>query len=314
MGRHLFNPVKTRRRLTKRAGAAALGGVAALATTGAIVASAAVPAFPDNIVIFPNRDMVVAEGFQDRIGQLATVEVRRDGTLVGSTQAEFAESDDAAFEINHPGGACWGVGAGGNLQVTPDIQPGDVVAIKVDGAVIADTIVQDGFVDTDSVLNGNTLTITGHIGAGTNKAQVEQRVVNPNLTVTDVNRRDIRAVPGGLTPAPKGGYSSDLTFPTTTTFRATYVFNSADDGRDRGARRRRALHGLAGGGRRRQPPGPDHRRVGRARRPRHGRLPGRPEPGRRARGRRGGRRPAPPTGCPPAWTGSRPWPLPAPPR
>jgi hypothetical protein len=133
MGTLLFNPVATRRRLTKRAGAAALGGVAALATTGAIVTSAAVPSFPDNIVIFPNRDMVVAEGFQDRIGELATVEVRRNGTVVGSTQAEFAESDDAAFEVNHPGGACWGVGAAGNLQVTPDIQPGDVVAIKVNG-------------------------------------------------------------------------------------------------------------------------------------------------------------------------------------
>jgi hypothetical protein len=222
----LFNPVKTRGRLTKRAGAAALGGVAALATTGAIVASAAVPSFPDNIVIFPNRDMVVAEGFQDRIGELATVEVVRNDQVVGSTQAEFAESDDAAFEVNHPGGACWGVGAPGNLQVTPDIQPGDLVRIKVDGAVIADTTVQDGFVDANTVLSGNTLTVTGHIGAGVNRNQTEQRIVNPDLTPTDVARRDVRAVPGGLTPAPKGGYSSNLEFPTADTFKATYVFNS----------------------------------------------------------------------------------------
>jgi hypothetical protein len=46
-------------------------------------ASAAGPAFPDNLVVFPNRD--------------------------------------PAFEINHPGGYCWGAGTG--VNVTPDLQP-----------------------------------------------------------------------------------------------------------------------------------------------------------------------------------------------
>ena len=65
--------------------------------------------------------------------------------------------------------------------------------------------------------------------------------------------------------------------------------------RHRRARRRRAggerVDGLAGGGRRRQPSGPDHRRVRRARRPRHGRLPGRPRRRRRPEARHGLGRP-----------------------
>jgi len=56
------------------------------------------------------------------------------------------------------------------------------------------------------------LTVTGHFNTALNPAQVEQRIVNPALTDTDVARRDIRAVPGGPTPAPKGGYTSDLVY------------------------------------------------------------------------------------------------------
>jgi hypothetical protein len=39
---------------------------------------------------------------------------------------------------------------------------------------------------------------------------MEQRIIEPALKDTDVARRDIRAVPGGMTPAAKGGYSSSL--------------------------------------------------------------------------------------------------------
>ena len=60
---------------------------------------------------------------------------------------------------------------------------------------------------------------------------MEQRIINPDLVDTDVGKRDIRAIPGPLTPAPKGGYSSSLEFEGNT-FTATYVFH------DRGQRRR----------------------------------------------------------------------------
>ena len=112
MGRHLFNPVTTRRRLTKRAGAAALGGVAALATAGAFVASAAVPTFPDNIVVFPDRDFVTVEGYQDHLGETATAQGHAAAARSSAARRPIVAEGDAAFEINHPGGACWGAGTG----------------------------------------------------------------------------------------------------------------------------------------------------------------------------------------------------------
>jgi hypothetical protein len=55
---------------------------------------------------------------------------------------------------------------------------------------------------------------------------MEQRIINPDLVDTEIGKRDIRALPGPLTPAPKGGYSSALTFEGDT-FTATYVFQDA---------------------------------------------------------------------------------------
>jgi hypothetical protein len=55
----------------------------------------------------PNRDFVVAEGYQDHVGETATVEVTRPGVgVVGSAEAVVAEGDPA-FRINRPGGYCW---------------------------------------------------------------------------------------------------------------------------------------------------------------------------------------------------------------
>jgi hypothetical protein len=87
---------------------------------------------------------------------------------------------DVAFEINHPGGYCRG--AGTNLNITPDIQPGDVVSIRFGDTPAGDTV---------------------------------------------VGRRDVRAPPGPLSPAPRGGYSSSLEF-SGDIFTATYVFDDAD--------------------------------------------------------------------------------------
>src|SRR5690349_6055815 len=120
---HRRSPGRRRRRT-----AAILAlGLVPMAGTAAYVANAAVPAFPDNIVVFPDRDFVTVEGFQDHVGQTATLEIRRNGTVIGAAKAEVA-AGDVAFEVNHPGGVCWGAGTG--VNVTPDIQPGDTASIS----------------------------------------------------------------------------------------------------------------------------------------------------------------------------------------
>jgi len=134
-------------------------------------ASAAVPTFPDNIVVFPNRDFVTLEGYQDHLGQTGTVEVKRAGKIIGSAEGVVA-AGDVAFEVNHPGGYCWGAGTG--LNITPDILPGDVVSLRFGATGAGETTVQDAYVTGDSTLSGTTLTVKGHIGAGVNPAQLEQ--------------------------------------------------------------------------------------------------------------------------------------------
>lgn len=190
-------------------------------------ASAAVPNFPDNLVVFPDRDFVTIEGYQGHVGETATVEVRRSGAGVIGSAKGVVQAGDVAFEINHPGGYCWGAGTG--LNVTPDIRPGDTVSIKFGDIDGGETKVQDLYVTGDSVRNGSTLTVKGHIGSGVNRAQLEQRIIEPALKDTAVGRRDVRAIPGPLTPAPQGGYQSSLEFDTDgpETFTATYVFDDA---------------------------------------------------------------------------------------
>ncbi|MDQ1056464.1 hypothetical protein QFZ23_000365 [Arthrobacter globiformis] len=186
-------------------------------------ASAAVPTFPDNIVVFPDRDFVSIEGYEGHAGETATLEVKRAGKIIGSAQAAV-DAGGVAFEVNHPGGVCWGAGTG--LNVTPDIRPGDVVSMRFGAAAAGETTVQDTYVTGDAELSGSTVTVKGHIGAGVNPAQLEQRIIEPALKDTTVARRDIRAIPGPLTPAPKGGYSSSLLV-TGDTFTATYNFDDA---------------------------------------------------------------------------------------
>jgi hypothetical protein len=215
------------RSLNRRAAIAAMTGIAALGAGGAYVATAAVPSFPNNIVVFPDRDFVTIEGYQDHIGQTALLEVTRNGQVVGSAKGVVQEGD-VAFEVNHPGGYCWGNETA--LSVTPDIRAGDKVSLSFDGVNAGDTTVQDSSVTQHATLSGSTVTVIGRIASSVNGAQMEQRIINPDLVDTEVGRRDIRAVPGtgGLVPAPKGGYSSELVVDNTNhTFKATYVFNDA---------------------------------------------------------------------------------------
>ncbi|MDR6557476.1 hypothetical protein J2809_001832 [Arthrobacter pascens] len=210
---------------TRRAGIVAT--VSAVVCASSILAispaSAAVPAFPDNLVVFPDRDFVTIEGYQDRVGQTATVEVTRPNVgVIGSARSEVA-AGDVAFEINHPGGVCWGAGTG--VNVTPDIRPGDVVSIKFDGeaASAGEAKVQDTYVTAASERSGNTVTVNGYLGNGVSPDQLEQRIIEPALKDTGVGRRDVRALPGPLTPSDNGGYSSGLDI-SGNTFTATYVF------------------------------------------------------------------------------------------
>jgi len=91
------------------------------------------------------------------------VEVFRGEQIVASLEGIIGEGD-VAFEINHPGGYCWGDGTG--LKVTPDIRPGDRVALRFGDEKAGDRIVQDTAVDTETILNGNTVIVKGKIAAG----------------------------------------------------------------------------------------------------------------------------------------------------
>jgi len=213
-------------RLTNRTGRALVaGGLAVASATAGIViaetASAAVPSFPDNVVVFPDRDFVTIEGYQDHVGEVATVEVNRPGVGVIGSAKGTVERGDVAFEINHPGGYCWGAGTG--LNVTPDIQAKDVVSIKFTDGTSGETTTAGAAVTGDATVSGSTVTVNGNI-SGANPAQMEQRIVNPDL-VDLVGKRDVRAVFGPMTPAPKGGYSSGLVNNGDGTFTATYVFD-----------------------------------------------------------------------------------------
>ena len=199
-----------------------------MGTGGALVASAATPEFPNNLVVFPDRDFLAVEGYQDRVGQTALIEVTRGGEVVGSAKATIAEGDPA-IEVNHPGGACWG--AGTDLKVTPDIRAGDKVSIKFPDEFVEDTIVQDAAVDTDTTIDEATRTVTvrGYIASGVNQDQTEQRIVNPDL-VDLIGKRDVRALRGPLVPSDKGGYSSGLDI-ANGRFTATYVFDTLEAAR-----------------------------------------------------------------------------------
>ena len=212
--------------------------VASVLLTGTVVvgvsadhaSAAGVPVFPDNLVIFPDRDFLSVEGFDAHIGENALVQVIRGGQVIGAAEVTLGPGG-VPFEVNHPGGYCWGndvVGGTGFLSgtaapnalpnVTPDVRPGDdIVVTFADGSTSAITT-QDGFVaeapengteaepavsgvntvvsgDADYILGFESrFTIRGRINTA-NPDFVEQRIVNPDLTGTAVGRRDVRAVP-----------------------------------------------------------------------------------------------------------------------
>ena len=160
------------------------------------------PVFPNNLVVFPNRDFVTIEGFAEYGGQFGKVEVTRPGVgVVGSAVGEMS-GGDVAFEINHPGGVCWGEGTG--LNVTPDIQAGDVVSLIINDEVVAATTTLDVAADDATQPAPNMVVVTGRIGDGVIPAQMEQRIIEPALVDTSIARRDVRALPGPMIPVRQG--------------------------------------------------------------------------------------------------------------
>jgi hypothetical protein len=185
-------------------------------------ASAAVPVFPNNVVVFPNRDFVSLEGYAEHAGETAVVEVTRPGVgVVGSAQG-VVSGTDVAFEVNHPGGVCWGNGTG--LDVTPDILAGDVVSITFPDGSHDETTTSTATVTQNMVQDATTITVDGTFDPTTvNPDFLEQRIINPDL-VPVIGKRDVRALPGPIVPAATGGYSSGMSFPSAGHFQATYEF------------------------------------------------------------------------------------------
>lgn len=212
------------RRIALGTTGALIAGVGMLA--GATGAAAAVPTFPDNLLVFPDRDFVSVEGYADHAGQIALLEVTRPGAgVVGSATARVSGTD-VAFEVNHPGGVCWGNNT--SVKVTPDILAGDIVSISFNGQRAGETTVADAAVTTAPTVDGNILTVRGHIDPQkVNTDFTEQRIIQPAFKDTAVNRRDVRALPGDPAAAPKGGYTSQLQF-SGDTFVATYTFDTPE--------------------------------------------------------------------------------------
>ena len=92
-------------------------------------------------MIFPNRDFITVEGFADHVGQSGKIEVTRPGVGVVGSAIGVVSGGDVAFEVNHPGGICWGEGTG--LKVTPDIKAGDVVSLTFGNTQVAATTTLD---------------------------------------------------------------------------------------------------------------------------------------------------------------------------
>src|SRR3712207_5724942 len=218
-----INEARQERRGGKIKKLLAVSATALLASVAlAIPALAATPPiFPNNIVVFPERDFVVLEGYEAKAGQSVTITVTRGGVLSGRASGVVG-AGDPSIEVNHPGGVCWGPSDldPSAPDVTPNIKPGDVVTATFGDGQSDSTRTSSAAVTGFRKVGTNQLVVNGRVGAALNKANIEQRIVNPDLTPTDVGRRDIRA------PSRPGPYTSSLTFPTATTFQATYTFRT----------------------------------------------------------------------------------------
>ncbi len=157
---------------------------AAILALGVAAASGAVlepPAAPHSIIAFPERDFVSATGYEDQKDTNVTVNVFRDGIIIGTAQHSVAA--DGLVEINHPGGGCW-------VGTTPDILPGDQVRITPASGDADQTTVAN--VTARPAVAGGPGVVEVHGTATVPIGQLSQRLINPDL-VPLVNRRRLEA-------------------------------------------------------------------------------------------------------------------------
>ncbi len=198
----------------------------------AIPALAATPPVPpNNIVIFPERDFVVLEGYEALVGQSVTVTVTR-GNQTTSTASGTVGAGDPSLEINHPGGVCW-------TGVTPNIKPGDEVTAafsggQTDSATTINVTAGDasrGANGTPNNPNDDRLIVKGTArdadapNGRVRIADLEQRIIQPELNTTRIDRRDIRADSAGGRVDNVPGGRGDLRYdsPTSVNWTATYT-------------------------------------------------------------------------------------------
>lgn len=198
--------------------------LAAAITAGALVAlavpTAAVPAFavisdPGThvITVFPERDMVSAEGYAD--SDRPTIQVLRGGAVIGT--ASNLVPVGGIVEVNHPGGGCW-------EGTTPDIRSGDVIRVLTAPDVGDQTFVGNVTVTQPATkINASTVVMKGTAvapGGGQLPAdQLEARIVAANQSFALNGRRTLRA------GAPGSGEEGTVVYdgPGLTTWTATWT-------------------------------------------------------------------------------------------
>lgn len=209
---------------TKKLLAVSATAVLASLAVAVPVLAATPPVLPRDITIFPERDFVAIDGY--RANTNLAVNVIRGGNVVGAARGT---TDRTGFlEVNHPGGVCWGAGAGANLQVTPDIQPGDRIQVRNNSLNINDSnttinvTAEQAFIHdngTPADASDDTVKVQGTAknAAGTDRidiSRLEQRIIQPDFIVEEadadpndsrITRRDIRADSlGGRVQGPDG--------------------------------------------------------------------------------------------------------------
>ena len=172
--------------------------LAAAVTAGALIAlavpTAAVPAFAvisdpgtHPITVFPERDMVSAEGYA--AGDRPTIQVLRGGAVIGTASNLVPVA--GVVEVNHPGGGCW-------EGTTPDIRSGDVIRVLTAPDVGDQTFVGNVTVTQPATkVDAGTVVMKGTAvapGGGQLPAdQLEARVVAANQEFALNGRRTLRA-------------------------------------------------------------------------------------------------------------------------
>jgi hypothetical protein len=186
--------------------------VAALAAVSALA-----PEPPTDIVCFPDRDFCTFSGFVEFTGKEIRIEVTRENLLIGAAIGIPSGNPNLAFEINHPGGLCWGDKV--DLKVTPNLVAGDRVAAYFGNLLVCDLILKDGTISPTSTVVDLTreISIPFFVNENANNVgtkfvdptQLSARLTNGDFQDTAVGSRHVNAVFGTTTTDP--AYTSTIT-------------------------------------------------------------------------------------------------------